>query len=179
MTKHLPFIPAFLFFPGISEKTVILFPSTNVTAQSNITGQYRDYFGSRLLLNADSTFTYTWHFDMLSSWTKGTWTVAGDTVFFHMIPIYDTVSQTNSGGNPSDTLILSTDEVPERLTQSKYTGTFLSAGGQNRTAHPAKLLIRKGRLYKIKDGKLLVKKQKGFSTKKKWPPWFFYTGPIN
>ncbi len=153
--------------------TFLLSLSLCLTAQDKIIGRYRDYFGTRIQFNADNTFKYTWNFDMSASWTKGTWTLTGDTVYFHMVPTYDTLSQTNSVGIPSDTLILSTDEIPERFTQTQFAAMLLSSGGQNRMAYPDKLLFKKGRFYKIQNGKLVVKKQKGFWTSKKWDPWYF------
>ena len=147
--------------------------SLGLFAQKNIVGRYRDYFGSRLQLNANNTFKYTWNFDMSASWTKGTWTFVGDTVYFHMVPTYDTLSHTNVNANTSDTLILSTDERPERFTQTEFVATLLSGGGQNRMNYPDKLLFRKGRQYNIQNGKLVTKKQKGFLANKKWDPWFF------
>jgi hypothetical protein len=153
--------------------TLLLILSNNLFAQNKIIGRYRDYFGSRIQLNTDNTFKYTWHFDMVGSWTKGTWTLTGDTVYFRMTPTYDTLSQTNSIGIISDTLILSTDEIPEHFTQSEFASLLLSSHGQNRTSYPDKLLFRKGRLYKIQNGKLVIRKQKGFGTGKKWIPWFF------
>jgi hypothetical protein len=153
--------------------TLLLTLPFNLLAQDKIVGRYRDYFGSRILLNAEGTFKYTWNFDMAASWTKGIWKLEGDTVFFNMVPTYDTLSQTNSIGNHSDTLILSTDEVPERFTQTEFAAMLLSSGGQNRMNYPEKLLFKKGRLYKIQEGKLVTKKQKGFWTSKKRDPWFF------
>ncbi len=110
---------------------------------------------------------------MAASWTNGTWYLNNDTVFFHMVPTYDTLSHLDKSNSTVDTLILSPDEIPERITSSQFAGTVLSGGGQNRMNYPEKLLFRKGRLYKIQDGKLVTKKQKGFWTTKKWVPWFF------
>jgi hypothetical protein len=45
-------------------------------------------------------------------------------------------------------------------------------------AYPDKLLFRKGRLYKMQDGKLVLKKRRGFwsgKKGKKWVPWYFKT----
>jgi hypothetical protein len=39
--------------------------------------------------------------------------------------------------------------------------------------YPERLVVKKGRLYKVQNGKLVNKKQKGFWTGKKWDPWFF------
>ena len=110
---------------------------------------------------------------MSSSWTKGIWTLQNDTVFFYMVPTYDTLSQVNSNNLTLDTLILSDDEISERITTVQNAGIALSSGGQNRMTYPDKLLVKKGRLYKIQNGSVVVKKQKGFWTSKKWHPWYF------
>ena len=160
--------------------TLLLTLSFDLFGQDKIVGHYRDHFGSRIQLNADNTFKYTWNFDMAASWTKGTWTLNRDTVYFHMIPIYDTLNQTNFTGILSDTLILSDDEISARITPTQSAAIALSSGGQNRSSYPDKLFFKKGRLYKIQKGKLIVNKQTFFAKKlnsscviKKWDPWFF------
>ena len=152
--------------------TYLLFLSVSLTAQDIVVGRYRDYFGNRIQLNSDSTFKYTWNFDMQASWTKGTWTKLKDTIFFYMVPTYDTVTFTKANSLSVDSLILSTDETPERFTQVQFAAMLLSSGGQNRMNYPDKLLLKKERLYKIQNGRLVTKKQKGFWTNKKWTPWF-------
>lgn len=152
---------------------ILLSLSFSLFAQKKVVGRYRDYFGSRIELNADSTFKYTWHFDLSGSWTKGTWFLKNDTVYFNMIPTYDTISYKNNSSASSDKLILSVDETPERLTPEQYTGMGLSSGGQNLQSYPDKLFFKRGRLYKIYNRRLVVKKQTGFWTNKKWNPWFF------
>jgi hypothetical protein len=152
---------------------LLIFLSLNLFAQNTLTGRYRDYFGSRIEINADSAFKYTWKFDLSGSWTKGTWTFKNDTVYFQMIPTYDTTSYRNNDGTSADKLILSVDETPQRLTPEKYEGMGLSSGGQNIQGYPDKLFYKKGKLYKIYNGRLVTKKQKGFwGTKKKWNPWY-------
>ncbi|HEY5408902.1 MAG TPA: hypothetical protein VIJ92_17560 [Ginsengibacter sp.] len=147
--------------------------SFSLVAQHKIVGHYRDYFGDRIQLNADSTFEYTWHFDLSASWTKGTWSLKKDTLYFQMLPIYDTISYKNNDGTSADKLILSLNDTSERLTPEQYAGMGLPSGGQNFQSYPDKLFFKKGRLYKTYNGRLFVKKQKGFWTKKKWSPWFF------
>jgi hypothetical protein len=142
-------------------------------AQDEIVGNYRDHFSSRIQLNNDNTFKYSWHFDLSASWTKGNWTINNDTVYFHIIPTFDTISYKNKNGLSTDTLILSTDEIPERLTQEQYAGQGLSSGGQSRIPCPDKLFFKGQKLFAVKDGKLVKKKIRGFWTKKKWSPWFF------
>jgi hypothetical protein len=152
---------------------LLLSLSLCLTAQDKVIGRYRDYFGNRIQLNADNTFKYTWNFDLSASWTKGLWTLKNDTLSFHMVPTYDTLSHVNSNNFSVDTLILSDDEISQRITPIQSAGIALSSGGQNRTPYPDKLLFKKGRLYKIKNGIVVVKKQKGFWTNKKWDPWYF------
>ncbi|MBZ5857315.1 hypothetical protein [Flavihumibacter profundi] len=145
--------------------------STSSFGQNRMLGRYRDYFGSRVELSSDSTFKYSWQFDLASSWTKGTWTLVNDTLFFHMKPIYDTLLYLNRSNSLVDTLILSEDEKPERISFSDT--IYLSSGGQNYQICPDKLFFKNERLYKIWNGSLVRKKQKGFWTGKKWDPWFF------
>jgi hypothetical protein len=152
---------------------ILLTLQLSLLAQNKIVGRYRDYFGSRIQLNADSTFKYTWHFDMSGSWTKGTWTLKGDTVYFYMVPTYDTLKFATVSNMTVDSLIISTDEIPERFTQEQYAAMLLSSGGQNRMDYPEKLLFKKARLYKIQNGRRITKKQKGLWSTKKWNPWFF------
>ncbi|MRX46105.1 hypothetical protein [Pedobacter puniceum] len=90
-----------------------------------------------------------------------------------MIPTYDTIQNKSSNGKIFDTLILSSDEIPERIAPEQSVATVLSSGGQNRMAHPEKLVYKKGRLYNVVNGKLVTKKQKGILSNKKWNPWYF------
>ena len=112
---------------------------------------------------------------MSASWTKGIWNVQNDTIFFKMIPIYDTLRKENSKGFVVDTLILSDDEIPERVILIRSAIFQHSLGGQNRMAYPEELLFKKGRLYKIKNGSLVLNKSKGYSTRKKFNQWYYTT----
>ena len=152
---------------------LLLTLSFSLFAQDKIVGHYRDYFGSRIQLNTDSTFKYSWSFDLSVSWTKGTWLLKNDTVYFHMIPTYDTISYKNNNGTSADKLILSVDETSDRLTPDQYAGMGLSSGGQNIQPSPDKLFFKGQKLFAIKNGKLVKKRVKGFGANKKWSPWFF------
>lgn len=157
----------------------VLIESFTASAQKNVAGDYQDYFGNSIQLNLDSTFEYTWHFDMSVSWTKGVWIMKGDTVYFYMTPVYDTITQTSMNGNTLDTLILSIDETPDRVVKHDFDPAVLSSGGQNIMGYPKRLLFRKGRLYKIQKGKLVFKKRRPFWSgrkEKKRVPWFFKIG---
>ncbi|HVU57551.1 MAG TPA: hypothetical protein VHD83_20955 [Puia sp.] len=142
----------------------------HLNAQSEVAGHYRNYFGESMNIRTDSTFKYSWHFDLQGSWTNGEWRKTKDTIYFTMIPVYDTVRQTLKNGEIRDSLILSIDEKPERITVDL---NVLYSGGQNIQPYPTKLLYRKNRLYEIdKNGKPYTKWRRGFWNKKKWPPWF-------
>lgn len=171
---------------------LFLFLFVNALAQKKITGNYRDYFGSRIFLYSDSTFKYTWHFDMQSSWTKGIWGIKEDTVYFKMLPVYDTILIKDSHGISKDSLILSQDENPERIFAESAHSTsvnlqstelipkiyvdnpslLLSSGGQNKNLYIDKLIFKRGKLYCIVNGKPYKKKEKGVWSKKKWPTWY-------
>lgn len=161
--------------PGMMKILTIAFLllyTTESFAQDNIPGRYHNYFGCRLHLNPDSTFKYTWHLDTQSGWTKGTWSQKKDTIYFRMVPTYDTVRLTKPGERIVDSLLISSDEISERLTMAGFSDTVLWSGGQNRSGYPTKLVWKKGRLYNIQNGRLVTKRQKGFWTKKKWIPWY-------
>ena len=144
----------------VFDNNILLFGSLKFVCSNKIAGRYRDYFGNRIRLDTDHTFKCTWNFDMVASWTKGTWTLRNDTIYFSMIPTYDTLSYTTPTGSTPDSLILSTDEISERIIPEQSAVAVFYSGGQNRMAFPDKLLFRKGRLYKILDGKVVVKSKK-------------------
>ena len=93
-----------------------LFLSFGLAAQNKVIGNYRTYFGHHIKLNEDFTFKYTWHFDLESSWSTGIWVLKKDTIYLKMVPIYDTFSYRNSNNIIVDTLIISDDEKPKRIT---------------------------------------------------------------
>jgi hypothetical protein len=74
----------------------VLFFISEANAQSKYVGHYRDFGGHSIDINTDSTFEFTWRFDLQGSWTKGKWSVHKDTIYFTMIPVYDTLIYTDS-----------------------------------------------------------------------------------
>ena len=147
--------------------------SFSVSAQGGIAAHYHTYFGESLDLSADSTFKYTWHFDLQASWTKGKYHIHRDTVFLTMIPVFDTLTLTDSHQKTTDSLILSDDELPERFAKDVFVSRVLSSGGQDRMPFSKILLYRKRRLYCIDvSGKLIEKKQKAIGNGKRYVPWF-------
>ena len=143
---------------------------SNLCAQNGVVGHYRNYFGGDLYIESDSTFKYTWHFDLVGSWSQGKWTRTKDTLYFVMIPVYDSVMFYLDGGRTVDSLVLSDDEKPERINLNM---NALPARRQNMEPYPAKMVFKQNRLYEInKKGKLVKKQIHGFGSKKKWPPWF-------
>jgi hypothetical protein len=138
-------------------------------AQNKFVGKYRDFFASTVVVNSDSTFKYEFHFDLESSWTKGTWTANKDTIYFQMIPVFDTLKYVDANGISHDSLILSRDENAGQVAIG--VSQLLSSGGQERHPCPKKLYLRRNKLYYIRpDGKLVTQK---FSWgNKKLAPWF-------
>ncbi|MEM6261966.1 MAG: hypothetical protein AAGI38_05625 [Bacteroidota bacterium] len=156
---------------------LILMCITTQLPGQTITGNYYDYFGHKLELKADSTFKHTWHFDLISSWTTGTWRIQNDTLFLETVLIYDTL-KIDRNGMELDTFILSSDETSEVIKWDEYFISQLSTGGQNRSPIPNKLYLRKKRLYLMDEkGKLITKRSRGFWSGKKFPP--YYVRPKN
>ncbi len=142
--------------------------TVNVFSQKNIVGKYFHNFGHTLLLKSDSTYEFKTGFDLSSSWSRGIWSLKRDTVYLFYNPILDTLKV----GQDRDTLVLSSDPKSERIDSLTYMATLLSGGGQNRTPHPLKLLVKKSMLLVIDaNGKVVTKdlydpmRQKYFSTK--------------
>jgi len=69
-------------------------------------------------------------------------------------------------------LILSSDDIPERITASWLTGMPFIGGGQNFEPNPDKLFFKRNRLCLVKNGKLVKKKKSGIFKGKKWPPYY-------
>lgn len=136
----------------------------------NVEGEYFNHFGSQLKINSDSTFLYNWHFDTASSWTQGKWVMQNDTIYFKVIPVFDTLRRTQK----KDTLILSIDRKPELITERNGSIThFVSTGGQNFQKMNLKLYFKDDKLFEIKkNGKLVTKKKKEFWQHKEYDTWF-------
>ena len=146
-----------------------------LNAQGKVVGYYRNYFGGNLDLYADSTFHYFWRFDLMGSWTNGIWKTNNDTIYLAMIPVYDTLTYLNKNNKFTDSLLLALDEKPRRISMEEAAkeAIILYSGHQNMEPYPTRLLYRKNRLYQIDNNQKLSKKwEKGFSTGKKFPPWF-------
>ncbi len=136
-------------------------------------GTYADAFGSQIELRQNGTFKYSWHFDLAGSWTTGKWTMKNDTLRLHIVPVYDTLAKYNPDKTfAKDTLVLSADEIANRCTEQAHVMTLLSSGGQNRQLPDTIFYLKRDRLIVIKDGRLQTKKVKGFSTNKKYKPWY-------
>ena len=146
----------------------------SIAVQHKLIGHYENFDGCAIDIYPDSTFHFSWHFDMMASWTKGSWSCDGDTIILIAIPIYDTVTYNGS----ADSLILSLDTIPER--KSPEPSNVLYSGGQNRHPSPAKLLFRKNRLYYLdEENKVDVSWERPFGSNhgKKYPNWFVRRSP--
>ena len=151
--------------------TTLLFIATiNFTAscQRSVTGKYYHNFGHTLRLKSDSTYEFKTSFDLSSSWSHGIWSFKKDTVLLIYKPIFDTLKVSKD----KDTLVLSANPISERIDSLSYIATLLSGGGQNRTPHPQKLLLKKKTLMIIdQNGQVVTRdlydpmRQKSFTTK--------------
>lgn len=136
------------------------------------TGTYANAFGSEIELRQDGTFKYTWDFDLMGSWTTGTWKVSSDTLRLHIVPVYDTLAKYNSEKIfIKDTLVLSANEKSDRIQEMEYISTLLSSGGQNRQLPDTLFFIKKDKLIAVKNGRLQTKKVKSLNTEK-YRPWY-------
>ena len=122
-------------------------------------------------IRPDSTFLYSRYFHLHSSWTKGRWFVVNDTVFFKMVPIYDTQINVRPDGSFSKSSVLSLDTILQTTTLAAF--NVGASGGQNYHEYPRKLFYKGNRLYDIyKDGSLARKKVINFWTNRKVVPWY-------
>jgi hypothetical protein len=146
----------------------------HLNGQKKFIGNYRNYFGERMEIYPDSTFKYSFRFDLASSWTIGTWKIKKDTIYFSMTPVYDTiVYKDNRQTVRIDSLVLSLDQVANKITSLESIAGYWASGGQNQFSFPDKLFFRRNKLFKIINGKLIKEKTKGFwGTNKKYIPWY-------
>lgn len=159
-----------------------LFFSLILLAQNEKSGSYKDHFGSELILNKDFSFDYKWHFDLVHSWTNGTWNIINDTIYLTAIPIFDTLRYIDSANKIlSDSLILSIDKKAESVlvpSNKKQKGIPIAmvafTGGQNSHPFPQKLFYERGRLFEINnEGKLITQKMPAILTNNFFDPWYF------
>ena len=154
---------------------ILLMISTLALGQEEIHGNYSNRFGEKIELKSDSTFVYTWRFDLASSWSKGNWSIENDTIYLDPIPIMDTL-RTVKNNIKSDSLVLSSDQKGNRTTAGETLANALSGGGQNRKEPPQRLYFKNGRLYRITDNdEIDDKKHQQMSPGKKYKSYFYKT----
>lgn len=134
------------------------------------TGEYKDYFGHTLEINKDSTFKLEWKFDLIKTWAIGQWKTSSDTIYLEFVEVYDTLVRLKK----PDSLVISHDEVSNRISETEYDANLDCSKEQDRGDIINKLFIRGKRLLLIdKHGRLLKEKQPGIWRKKKRPTWYF------
>jgi len=149
----------------------------------DISGRYYNYFGCKLELLNDSSYSFSYHFDLSGSWSIGKWTINRDTLLLTNTPIYDTLivvdtiwtSQTPKiyGIRDKEELVLSSDDKSGRISIIEAATNSISGGGQNRLMPPKKLIIKKGKLYQLdKKGRLDRKKVERILSKKKYKTYY-------
>ncbi len=152
----------------------LMFSSFCISAQNKYIGCYNNYFAERIKINADSTFLYEWRFHTgIYSFTSGKWKVVRDTLFFKMIPSYDTIVYKKNGVLVKEEIVLSdyNNGSGRKIDSSEY--FQFSYHAQNSHRWPNKLFYRKEKLFEIKaNGKLIRKKRSFLLRNKKYVPWY-------
>ena len=149
----------------------------------DISAKYYNYFGCKLELLSDSSYSFSYHFDLSDSWSIGKWTISGDTLILTNTPIYDTLiaidtiwtSQTPKiySIRAKEELVLSSDDKSGKISIIESLTNSISGGGQNRLMPPNKLIIKNGKLYQLdKKGRLDRKKVEGILSKKKYKTYY-------
>jgi len=143
--------------------------------KNNPVGEYENYFGSEININKDSTYNYSWHFDLSYSWIDGKWEMHGDTILLNPILVYDTLSFYDSLSScTTDSLFLSRDRKPNRITMKKFESDKSLSACQNCFSSPRKLFLKDEKLYDIDNkGKIRKAKRKGIIGNKKYQPYYF------
>ena|SRR5450432_885491 len=143
---------------------LFLFTVSIVSGQNRYIGDWNDYWGNSFEIKPDSTFKFSWHFDLLVQWANGTWTIRNDTIYFKFVPVYDTIKYSSSFA-----LELSDDETPSVSVPTNI--AHLSSGSQDTARMPKKLFYQDEKLFIINtNGKLVKKKNIGWYGK--WHLWY-------
>jgi hypothetical protein len=150
----------------------LLLPLVLFGQAKRFVGKYNNNFGEQMILNADNSFNYSWGVDTGHGWANGHWYTKNDTIYFKVVPIYDTVRVV---GNKKDTLLLSQNNVPERIEVTeedfKYWDLY-NLFGQN-SSIVSKLFYRDDKLFEIDEkGKLITQKKYFWWTSKYLDPWY-------
>lgn len=138
------------------------------TCQNQIEGLYYNYFGDKLELYTDSTFSHKWANDLSSSWSVGTWILIHDTLFLKISPKYDTIRKTDGSYN----LVLASEISYEQDSTGQF-NTEVIFFGQNYHPPSEKYLFRRSRLYYLlPDGKPIKRKQPRAAGNRKYKSYY-------
>jgi len=128
-----------------------------------VIGKYRNYSGSSISLNADSTFNFKWHFSVIGNYANGIWTISNDTLYFKFIPKENRPKTLN--GRSYLNLSVSSDK--KRIV---YTEEPIIIPDESDYNLPSKLYFKKEKLYEInEDGNIIKGHFMGHNPKKKYP----------
>jgi hypothetical protein len=151
---------------------LILTSFSLTTFGQGVTGKYQNYFGHYLEFNKNLTFRYDYKFDLIHDWATGRWTVSDDIIILEFIAIYDTLTRPNK----ADSLVLSIDEISNRINEEEFAISKLTSGGQH-IEESFKLVQKRKRLFPIdKKGEIIRTRRRGIWPQKKWP-WGYKTWP--
>ncbi|MBK7132254.1 MAG: hypothetical protein IPH69_05330 [Bacteroidales bacterium] len=147
---------------------VILF--AGICQGQTVIGKFSNSFGESIYLKEDSTFEFTWLFDLASSWTNGKWQISNDTIYIKPRIIYDTLEIKNNG-IIVDTLVLSSDTIGNKIDSISYISSIITGGGQTKRIPPSKLYLKNKRLYLVQNnGKINKRREDAILTRKSIKP---------
>jgi hypothetical protein len=152
---------------------IILFSA--ICRGQSVVGKYSNCFGESFYLKEDSTFEFTWFFDLASSWTNGRWQISNDTIYIKPKIIFDTLEIKNTDGIIVDTLVVSSGPIGSKIDSIEYISSFIGGGGQNWRIPPSKLYFKNKKLYLVMDnGKINKRREEAILTRKKYKTYYIY-----
>jgi len=146
---------------------LFIFLHESAFAQTQLIGCYGRQ-DCQIELKSDSTFFYFYAVDMERIWTKGNWKCDDKVIILLPTPIYDTSLSIQN----TDSLLLSRDYKPDRLTDSIRKLKYLFTLKQDINICPKLLKHKKNILYILKGNKIIKKKINDGYYKDSFDPWF-------
>ena len=141
-------------------------------------GTYSDWFGQEIELNADSSFQYGYHFDLITDRSQGRWTMNGDTLALQYMDVSDVYVTIDSMpmfregslrrvGYPRHTIAPSLDNKVDTI-QGRYERVCCPGSGMR----PTRLYVSKDRLFLLTETGIVIRRKGRNITGKRVPSYF-------
>ena len=146
----------------------------SLRAQRDVVGTYR-LSNTSLELKPDSTFSFSWGVCLTQRWSSGTWQIKNDTIYFKVIPIYDTVTYSDERIEVKHGFLSEYGESGNvHFPISSY--HFIEPirfSTQEQNHFPTALFFKKNKLFAIAEDKRIIRKKTRMSfLKKGYPTWY-------